>query len=121
VLDEFDNKQLLNILLLSFLRFLVFVLQYVLLLQVMHVGIPGFLCFWLMTVFYLVMAVAPTMGFIELPVRAKASWELLKFYTNNELGVGAAVLGIWLINLVIPAIIGSLLILSIKIVKDKNE
>ncbi|MGG9970472.1 lysylphosphatidylglycerol synthase domain-containing protein [Ferruginibacter sp. SUN002] len=121
VLDEFDSKELLHVLFLSFLRFLVFVLQYVLLLQVMHVGIQGWLCFWLMTVFYLVMAVAPTLGFIELPVRAKASWEILKFYTNNELGVGAAALGIWLINLVIPAIIGSLLIFSIKIVKEKNE
>ncbi|MES2429901.1 MAG: lysylphosphatidylglycerol synthase domain-containing protein [Bacteroidota bacterium] len=121
VLDEFDNKELGQILLLSFVRFLVFVLQYVLLLQVMHVEISGWLCFWLMTVFYLVMAIAPTLGFIELPIRAKASWEILKFYTTNELGVGAAVLGIWLINLVIPAIIGSLLILSIKIVKEKNE
>lgn len=121
VLDEFTDKQLLTILFLSFVRFLVFVLQYVLLLQVMHVAIPGWLCFWLMTVFYLVMAVAPTLGFIELPVRAKASWEILKFYTGNELGVGTAALGIWLINLVVPAIIGSLLILSIKILKEKDE
>ena len=121
VLDEFSDKQLLTILLLSFVRFLVFVLQYVLLLQVMHVAIAGWLCFWLMTVFYLVMAVAPTLGFIELPVRAKASWEILKFYTGNELGVGTAALGIWLINLVVPAIIGSLLILSIKILKEKDE
>ncbi|UEG50423.1 flippase-like domain-containing protein [Ferruginibacter lapsinanis] len=121
VLDEFSDKQLFTILLLSFVRFLVFVLQYVLLLQVMHVGIGGWLCFWLMTVFYLVMAVAPTLGFVELPVRAKASWEILKFYTGNELGVGAAALGIWLINLVVPAIIGSLLILSIKILKEKDE
>jgi hypothetical protein len=121
VLDEFNDKQLLRILFLSFVRFLVFVLQYVLLLQVMHVTIIPWLCFWLMTVFYLIMAVAPTLGFIELPLRAKASWEILKFYTHNELGVGATALGIWLINLVIPAIIGSLLILSIKIVKEKNE
>ncbi len=121
VLDEFSAKQLLHILSLSFLRFVVFVLQYVLLLQVMHVAIGRWLCFWLITVFYLVMAVAPTLGFIELPVRVKASWEILRFYTGNELGVGAAALGIWLINLVVPAIIGSLLILSIKIVKEKNE
>lgn len=119
VLDEFSDKQLLHILFLSFIRYLVFVLQYVLLLQVMHVEVAGWLCFWLMTVFYLVMAVAPTFGFVELPVRAQASWEIFKFYTANELGVSTAALGIWLINLVIPAIIGSLLILSIKIVKEK--
>jgi hypothetical protein len=119
VLDEFSNMQLLRILLLSFIRYLVFVCQYVLLLQVMDVQIAGWLCFWLMSVFYLVMAIAPTFGFIELPVRARASWELLKFYSGNSLGIGAAALGIWFINLVIPAIFGSLLILSIKIVKEK--
>ncbi len=121
VLDEFDNIQLIRILFLSLVRYMVFVLQYVLLLQVMQVEIGLVLCFWIITVFYLVLAVAPTIGFIELPVRVGACWALLKFYTSNELGVGTAALGIWLINLVVPAIIGSLLILSIKIVKDKNE
>jgi hypothetical protein len=121
VLDEFDNIQLIRILSLSLLRYMVFVLQYILLLQVMDVTIAFVLSFWLITVFYLVLAVAPTIGFIELPVRVSACWALLKFYTSNELGVGASALGIWLINLVLPAIIGSLLILSIKIVKDKNE
>lgn len=119
VLDEFDNENLLHILVLSFARYMVFVLQYILLLQVMHVNIPFVLCFWLMSVFYLVMAAAPTIGFIDLPVRVSASWVLLKWYTQNEIGVSTASLGIWLINLVVPAIIGSLLILNVKIFKKK--
>ena len=119
VLDEFDNKHLVQILFLSFIRYLVFVLQYVLMLQIMQIEIPVILCFWLMTVFYLVMAVAPSFGFIELPVRVSASWVIFKLYTTNELGIGTASLGIWLINLVIPAVVGSLLILSIKIVREK--
>jgi hypothetical protein len=121
VLDEFDGIQLARVLSLSFFRYLVFVLQYMLLLEVMQVEINAVLCFWLITVFYLVMAVAPTMGFIELPVRVTACWAILKMFTSNELGVGTTALGIWLINLVVPAIIGSLLILNIKIVKEKDE
>jgi hypothetical protein len=119
VLDEFTTRQLLQIMSLSLLRYLVFVLQYVLLLQVMHVEISAGLSFWLITVFYLVMAVAPTFGFLELPVRANASMQLMQLYSSNTLGIQTAVLAIWVINLVIPALIGSLLILSIKIVKDK--
>ncbi|MEO5888714.1 MAG: lysylphosphatidylglycerol synthase transmembrane domain-containing protein [Ferruginibacter sp.] len=119
VLDEFNDRHLVQILFLSFVRYLVFVLQYVLMLQVMQIDIPVWLCFWLMTAFYLVMAVAPSIGFIELPVRVSASWVIFKLYTSNELGVGTASLGIWLINLVIPAVIGSLLILSIKILKER--
>jgi hypothetical protein len=119
VLDEFSASQLLKILSLSLLRYLVFVLQYVLLLQIMEVGIGAGLCFWLISVFYLVMAVAPTFGFLELPVRAKASVELMKLYSSNTLGIQTAALSIWLINLVIPALIGGILILGIKIVKEK--
>ncbi|MGC4101546.1 lysylphosphatidylglycerol synthase domain-containing protein [Ferruginibacter sp.] len=119
VLDEFSASQLLRILSLSLLRYLVFVLQYVLLLRVMEVHIEAGLSFWLISVFYLLMAVAPTIGFLELPVRAKASVELMKLYSTNTLGIESAALAIWLINLVVPALIGSLLILGIKIVKEK--
>ena len=119
VLQEFNNMQLVQILSLSYLRYLVFVLQYVLLLQVMQVEIDGFLSFGLITIFYLVMAVVPTFGFIELPVRISASWAILKLYTLNEVGVGSVALGIWIINLAIPALIGSFLILSNKIVREK--
>jgi hypothetical protein len=119
ILDEFNNMQLLEILSLSFVRYMVFVLQYLLLLWVMEVQIAAGLAFWLLTIFYLVMAVAPTFAFIELPVRLSASWAIFQFYTSNQTGVSAAALGIWIINLVIPAIIGSLLILSIKIVKER--
>ncbi|MBS1510701.1 MAG: flippase-like domain-containing protein [Bacteroidetes bacterium] len=119
VLDEFSASQLLRLLSLSLVRYLVFVLQYLLLLNVMHVDIDHTLNFWLITVFYLVMAVAPTIGFLELPVRAKASIEVMKLFSSNTLGIESAALAIWLINLVIPALIGSILILGIKIVKEK--
>ena len=119
LLKNFTRKQLLRILLLSFLRYLVFILQYILLLKLMQVEIPGVLCFWVLSVFYLVMALAPTIGFTELPIRAAASVELLQMYSSNVLGIQAASLGIWGINLVIPAIAGSLLIFGIKIMKEK--
>jgi uncharacterized membrane protein YbhN (UPF0104 family) len=119
VVDIFSGKQLLRILFLSFFRYMVFILQYVLLLQVMGVNIPLLLCFWLLTIFYLTMVLLPTVGFIELPVRATASVKLLSLFSGNILGIQAATFGIWLINLVIPAIIGSLLIFGIKIMKER--
>ena len=120
LLQQFSGKQLLRILLLSFLRYGVFILQYILLLSVMNIGINFILCFWLLTVFYLLMAMAPTIGFTELPVRATASVALFSLYSSNVLGIQAAALGIWLINLVLPAIMGSLLILGVKITKDND-
>ncbi|MEO6668396.1 MAG: lysylphosphatidylglycerol synthase domain-containing protein [Ferruginibacter sp.] len=119
VVDIFSGKQLLRILFFSFFRYMVFILQYVLLLQVMGVNISLTLSFWVLTIFYLTMVLLPTIGFIELPVRATASLKLLSVYSSNLLGIQAAAFGIWLINLVIPAIIGSLLIFGIKIMKER--
>lgn len=118
-LQEFSRKELLRILFLSFIRYVVFILQYILLLKVMQVPVPFADCFWLLTVFYLVMTMAPTIGFTELPLRAAASVEIFRIYSTNVLGMQAASLSIWIINLVIPAIIGSLLIFGLKIMKEK--
>ena len=121
LLNDFSRKQLLRILFLSFFRYMVFILQYMLLLKVLHVDIANIVCFWLLSVFYLVMVLAPTIGFTELPVRAAASVELFHLYSSNIIGIQAASLGIWLINLVIPAVAGSILILGIKIMKERND
>ena len=119
-LQQFARKDLLRILFLSFLRYLVFILQYLLLLRLLEVNINPAICFWLLTIFYLLLALAPTIGFTELPLRAAASVEILQLYSPNILGIQAASFGIWIINLVIPALIGSILIFTIKIIKD-NE
>jgi hypothetical protein len=119
VLDEFSFKQLLQILFLSLVRYIVFVLQYVLLMHVMQVEVAGWLCFCLLTVFYMVMTIIPSLGFVELPVRVTTAWVIFKMYTSNELGIGVASMGIWLINVVLPAVVGSLLLLNIKIIKEK--
>lgn len=119
VVEQVGGKQLLRILNLSFFRYMVFILQYILLLKVMEVNIAFPVSFLLLTIFYLVMAVAPTAGFTELPVRAIASVALFNLFSTNIIGIQAAAFGIWLINLVVPAVLGSLLILGIKIMKER--
>ncbi len=118
-LEDYSRKELLRILVFSALRYMVFILQYMLILEAMEVTIAPIPCFWLLTVFYLMITLAPTIGITELPVRATASTMLLQMYSSNVLGIQAASLSIWCINLVLPAIIGSLLIFGIKIIKEK--
>lgn len=120
-LAEYSRKELLRILLISSLRYFVFILQYMLLLSAMQVIIAPSLCFWLLTIFYLTITLAPTIGFTELPVRAAASTVLLQLYSYNVLGIQAASLSIWCLNVMLPALVGSLLIVGLKIIKEKDE
>jgi hypothetical protein len=49
------------------------------------------------------------------------SLQLLGMFSSNQLGISLTAVSIWFINLIIPAVAGSLLILSIrKIFKNKN-
>jgi hypothetical protein len=119
VLEEFTPKLLLRLLSLSFFRYLVFIIQYILLLQVLHVDILWIAGFWTISILFLVMAIVPSFAIADLGIRGKFSTELLSIYSANTVGIIGTTFGIWFINLFIPAFLGSILILSIKIFKDK--
>ncbi len=118
VLEEFTPKLLLRLLYLSFFRYLVFIIQYIFLLQVLHVEILWVTAFWIISILFLVLAIVPSFAIADLGIRGKFSTELLSLYTTNVVGIIGTTFGIWFINLFIPALLGSLFILSIKIFKD---
>ena len=121
-LEDFDSGLLIKLLFFSALRFVVFIVQYYLLFHLFAVDVSWGQTFWAVSVSFLVMAVIPTIAIIELVQRGKIMTTIMALYTANNLGVGFATAGIWFINLILPAIIGSLLILGIKkMVADKEE
>ncbi|HJS56433.1 MAG TPA: lysylphosphatidylglycerol synthase transmembrane domain-containing protein [Chitinophagaceae bacterium] len=122
VLDNFNATILLRILSLSLARYLVFIAQYFLLFQVFDVRLSVQEVFWSISVVFLVLAIVPTIALLtELGVRWKVSLELVQLFSNNMVGILATSLTIWIINLVIPALIGSLLILNVKFFRNKEN
>lgn len=112
---------LLKLLSLSSIRYFVFVIQYFLLFRLFEVNIGWWHCFEAVSVIFLVLAIIPTFAIAELGLRGKVGLKLLGIFSANSLGISITTATIWLINLVVPAIAGSLLIVSIKIFKNKNE
>jgi len=121
-LEDFDARLLLRLLLLSLVRFVVFIVQYYLLFKLFAVDINWVQTYWAMSVSFLVMAVIPSIAIIELVQRGKVMATIMALYTVNGLGVSFTALGIWLINLIVPAIIGSVLILGKrKMIEEKDN
>jgi hypothetical protein len=118
VLEDMDVTILLRVLLLSTLRFLVFVIQYNLMLWIMQVGIGWWEGFWAVCVLFLLLATLPTVALLELGLRWEYSIMLFGLYSSNTVGIYAAATGIWLVNLVLPAMAGSLFILGVRIFRD---
>ena len=121
-LENFNATLLLQLLSLSAIRFFVFIVQYYLLFRLFDVPVSWWQVFWTISVSFLVLAIIPTIAIIELFQRRMIIKMLVGLYSTNELGITLTTAGIWFINLIIPAIIGSLLILSIKkIFTNKDE
>nr|WP_291910985.1 lysylphosphatidylglycerol synthase transmembrane domain-containing protein [Chitinophaga sp. CB10] len=119
IIAGYQPAELRYLLLLSAFRYMVFSAQYLILLDALGVEFWWWQAFLLNSVIYLVMAVVPTIAIAELGVRGKVSIFFLGFLSSNEVAILAATGGIWLINLFLPAIAGTVLLLGVKIIKDK--
>jgi MFS family permease len=120
-LKDIDATLLLKLLSLSAIRYIVFVVQYFLLFRLFEVNAGWWECFWAVSVIFLVLAIIPTFAIAELGLRGNVSLKLIGLFSTNSLGISLMTATIWIINLVLPAIAGSLLILSVKIFKNRNE
>lgn len=114
--ENFSLPALGRILLLSGCRYGVFILQYFLLFSLFGIAVTGLQVFTGVSVMFVLIALVPTLTFLtDLGFRWVAGIQIFQVYTTNTAGILAVSLGIWFINLIIPALVGSLLILRIKL------
>ncbi len=119
--EDVHATLLLRLLSLSVIRFFVFGIQYILLFRLFGVEIGWWQGFWAISVMFLVLAIIPTIALVEVVQRSTVAIKIFGLLTTNELGIGLTTVTVWFINLIIPALIGSLLILGIKIFRNRNE
>ena len=119
-LEKTDTTLLMRLLSISLLRYLVFATQYFLLFRFFGVEVNWWQGFWATAIVFFVMAITPTIELFEVVKKMYVTKEIFAIFTVNTLAIGFVTTTIWFINLVIPATIGSLLILGIKFFK-KDE
>ena len=121
VLDNLNATILLRILSLSVLRYCVFIGQYYLLFDVFDVHVTAAQVAGSVSVIFLILSIVPTIAVItELGVRWKIGIEVVQLFNSNITGILATSLAVWMINLVIPALIGGLLILGIRFFNNRK-
>src|SRR5690606_23107753 len=77
VLAEFKRRELLMMLLLSFFRYLVFIIQYQLVFSLFDVNLSWWQGFWFTSVVFLILAIVPTIALAELGLTGEISLQLL--------------------------------------------
>ncbi len=119
-LEKTDTTLLVRLLSISLIRYLVFATQYFLLFRFFVVEVSWWQGFWAIGLVFFIMAITPTIALFEVVQKIYVTKEIFAIFTVNTLGIGFVTTTIWFINLVVPAAIGSLLILGIKLFK-KDE
>jgi len=128
VFTFYSNTELWVVVVFSFARYVVFSTQYILLLHVLGVNIPFYYAYLLISLIYFVMAIIPTITLTELGIRGSVAIYFFSFYfspltaVSAELNLGilmASVL-IWVINLGLPAVAGSIFLFRLQFFRN-NE
>jgi hypothetical protein len=117
IVRRFTLSEQFKVLGLSALRFVVFTTQYLLLLRWMNIPLSLTAGFCTASLFFWAIAVIPSIALAELGIRGKVGLFLFHSFSSNSLGIVTATLGLWGMNLVVPAIAGTFLLMRIRLLK----
>ena len=129
IFSAYKTSELLRVFGLSLLRYLVFSTQFFLFLRAFDVPLPLGEAMMLIPVIYLVTTSIPTIALSELGVRGSVSVFFIGVFMAGDfmgvhdlqLRVFAASTGIWLINIAIPALIGTLFVYHLRFIGKNNS
>jgi uncharacterized membrane protein YbhN (UPF0104 family) len=117
---SFSKQKKWQVLGLSLARYVVFVHQFFLLVWLLQIQISYFEAISAISVVYLLMAIIPVISMLEPGVRVSVSIIIFSIFTHQSATVFTASLLLWLINVAVPVIIGSLFIVKLKTGKNEN-
>lgn len=124
----YNTRSLILVLFISGLRYVVFSLQFFLLLKAFQVPVNYYSAVVLIGLVYLMMTIIPTIALTELGVRGSVALFVFALYLeplglwNERAGVGvvSATSVLWVINLAIPAILGVIFVYSLRFFRKIN-
>jgi len=125
----YHNREMATVMMLSFVRYVVFSTQFYILLLLFEVRIPYFNALVLIALTYFIMTIIPTIALTELGIRGSVALyffglhfgQLFTMTGKNTLGVVAASTLLWMINLGIPALIGTIFVFRLKFFRKTIE
>lgn len=121
VLKDYSGKDLTNLLLLAFLRYAVYTAQYLIFLNVFGAGLTLLEGCAAITVIFLAQTVVPSFAIADLLTRLPVAALILSNYGVSLQVSLAATTSIWILNLIIPAVLGYVFIIRFNIFKNRQS
>ena len=112
---QIENKLKLQLLGLSFLKYVVFVLQYTWAVKMLNIPIANIDLWIALGVLFLLLSIIPAISLTDLVIRGQLIVLLLEPYYTNSLMLICLSTIIWAVNFLLPAIIGAVLLINFRI------
>jgi hypothetical protein len=114
IMGKYKTAELLSIMWFCLARFFVFTFQYYLIIHLLIPQIPILQMTLLMFVFFFIQSAIPSLDLLDIGVRGLTASTLFGYVTDQSIAVVVAVSLIYIINLIIPAILGSVFVFKLK-------
>ncbi|MGI9138361.1 MAG: hypothetical protein ACR2IM_04910 [Sediminibacterium sp.] len=112
---QIDQSLKLNLLILSFLKYIIFVLQYTWAVKMLSIPITNFDLWIALGVLFLLLSIIPAISLTDLVIRGQLIVVLLEPYYSNSLMLICLSTIIWAVNFLLPAIIGAVLLINFRV------
>jgi len=113
ILAKYKKADLLRILTYCLSRFAVFTSQYCVVILLLIPEIPIFSMLMVLFILFFIQSALPSLDIFDIGVRALTATYFFGFLTDQKVAIMTATACIWLVNLIIPAILGSAFVLKI--------
>lgn len=114
VFTFYNTQELAFVFLFSIIRYAIFTTQFFILLNLFGVDISYFDSIILTMVMLFIISIIPTIAISEIGIRGSVSVYLFGLVSANTLGILSATFVLWVINLLLPAIIGAFFVFTLK-------
>ena len=116
IFSLYKKQELIKVLLFGFARYIVFSVQFFILLKVLGVDIASLYAIVLIPIMFLVTSIFPVWTPItDVSFKLLVSMYLFGLFSTNYIGVSCATFSIWIINFILPALIGLVFLFNTKI------
>lgn len=121
IFSRYKRAELLKVLLFSLARFVVFTAQYCLIIKLLLPGISLFPMTMMIFILFFIQSALPSLDLLDIGVRSMTAAYFFSYITSQEIAIMASTACVWFVNLIVPAILGSVFVLKLNFFGPDNR
>ncbi|MBW4891762.1 flippase-like domain-containing protein [Mucilaginibacter sp. HMF5004] len=119
IIQKYKTRELATVMLYCVSRFAVFSSEYYLVIHMLLPELPAVPMLIMVFNMFFIQSALPTLDVIDVGLRGMTAATFFSYITTQKIAVIACVSSIWFINLIVPAIVGSIFVLKLRFF-DRN-